>query len=151
TDLTGLPDTRLRATPIEEKEPHLASVAAIDASALGISRAKHHRYLINDRETTGVLLYSGDEPIGYAYVANGHIGPLAVAEPRHLGDAFTAALNLAAGSGAPTVSAFLPGASESALSIAVEQGMRITFPMLLMSTQDFAHWNQYLPRNPGFM
>jgi hypothetical protein len=27
--------------------------------------------------------------------------------------------------------------------------MRITFPMLLMSTRDFGDWTGYLPRNPG--
>jgi hypothetical protein len=38
-----------------------------------------------------------------------------------------------------------------ALSIAVDHGMRITFPMVLVSTNDFGNWPQYLPRNPGFM
>jgi predicted transglutaminase-like cysteine proteinase len=49
------------------------------------------------------------------------------------------------------VSAFIPGTSESALTIAVEHGMRITIPMVLMSTRDRGDWAQYLPRNPGFM
>jgi hypothetical protein len=48
------------------------------------------------------------------------------------------------------VSAFLPGVSD-ALGIAVEHGMRITFPMVLLSTRDFGDWTRYLPRNPGFM
>jgi hypothetical protein len=48
------------------------------------------------------------------------------------------------------VSAFLPGVSE-ALSIAVGRGMRITFPMVLLSMRDFGDWSRYLPRNPGFM
>jgi hypothetical protein len=29
--------------------------------------------------------------------------------------------------------------------------MRITIPMILMSTRDMGDWTQYLPRNPGFM
>ncbi|MGI9026865.1 MAG: hypothetical protein ACR2GP_15045 [Burkholderiaceae bacterium] len=37
------------------------------------------------------------------------------------------------------------------LSIAVEHGMRITFPMVFMSTRAFGNWTQYLPRNPGFL
>jgi hypothetical protein len=49
------------------------------------------------------------------------------------------------------VSAFLPGTSDTALSIAVEHGMRITLPMLLMSSRSLGDWSQYLPRNPGFM
>ena len=54
-----------------------------------------------------------------------------------MGAAFKTALSLAAESGSAQVSAFLPGASDTALSIAVEHGMRITLPMLLMSTRDF--------------
>jgi hypothetical protein len=33
----------------------------------------------------------------------------------------------------------------------MEHGMKITTPMVLMSTHDFGNWTQYLPRNPGFM
>jgi hypothetical protein len=68
-----------------------------------------------------------------------------------LGSAFKTALALAAEIGSPKVSAFLPGASEAALRIAVEHGMRITLPMLLMSTREFGDWTEYLPRNAGFM
>jgi hypothetical protein len=49
------------------------------------------------------------------------------------------------------VSAFIPGSSEAVLSSAVALGMRITFPMLLMSSKEFGDWACYLPRNPGFM
>ena len=50
-------------------------VAEIDARVLGVSREKHHRYLINDPVTRGVCLYAGDDCVGYAYVSsNGHIG-----------------------------------------------------------------------------
>jgi hypothetical protein len=99
----------------------------------------------------GVLLHDGGGCMGYAYVsATGHIGPLAVAQTREMGAAFKTALDLAAASGAPQVSAFLPGVSE-ALRVAVEHGMRITFPMVLVSTRDFGDWTRYLPRNPGFM
>ena len=118
---------------------------------MGISREKHHRYLLNDGTMKGVLLHDRGDCIGYAYVsATGHVGPLAVAQARGMGAAFRTALDLAAASGAVQVSAFLPGASE-ALGIAVEHGMRITFPMVLVSTRDFGDWTRYLPRNPGFM
>ena len=35
--------------------------------------------------------------------------------------------------------------------VAAGQGMRITFPMVLMSANQFGDWQRYLPRNPGFM
>ena len=138
--------------PLTEAASDLQNLAQIDGRVLGVSREKHHRYLINDTTTRGVGLFAGEDCVGYAYVSSGgHIGPLAVALPDALGTAFRTALALAAESGAPKISAFLPGASETALSIAAEHGMRITFPMLLMSTHDFGDWTGYLPRNPGFM
>jgi ribosomal protein S18 acetylase RimI-like enzyme len=143
---------QFRPVALEETASDLENLASIDAGVLGVSREKHHRYLLNDKMTQGVGLYSGEECVGYAYVSTGgHIGPLAVARPDALGCAFRTALALAADTGSPHVSAFLPGASEAALGIAVEHGMRITVPMLLMSTRDFGDWSAYLPRNPGFM
>jgi ribosomal protein S18 acetylase RimI-like enzyme len=147
-----LQGAQFRCVPLKETASNLHSLALIDARVLGVSREKHHRYLINDNATRGVSLYAGDDCVGYVYVGtDGHIGPLAVMRPDALGTAFRTALNLAAASGSSQVSAFLPGASEAALSTAVAHGMRITFPMLLMSTRDFGDWTQYLPRNPGFM
>jgi len=142
---------RLQSMPIEPIASHLDMLAQLDFGSLGVSREKHHRYLLNDSTMKGVLLHDGDDCMGYAYVsATGHVGPLAVAQARGMDAAFRTALNLAAASGAPQVSAFLPGTSE-AIGIAVEHGMRIRFPMVLVSTRDFGDWTRYLPRNPGFM
>jgi hypothetical protein len=142
---------RLHSTPIEPTASHLETLAQLDAITLGISREKHHRYLLGDGTTKGVLLYHRSECIGYAYAsATGHVGPLAVAQARSMGAAFRTALDLAVASRAAQVSAFLPGMSD-ALGIAVEHGMRITFPMVLVSSRDFGDWARYLPRNPGFM
>jgi ribosomal protein S18 acetylase RimI-like enzyme len=147
-----LQDPQFRHVRLEETAPHLRDLAEIDARALGLSREKHHRYLINDDATRGFTLYSGEDCAGYVYISNdGHIGPLAVAQHNALGAAFGTALNLAAESGSSQVSAFLPGTSAAALKLAVEHGMRITLPMVLMSTPGFGDWTQYLPRNPGFM
>jgi hypothetical protein len=150
--VSRLRGTSLRHVPLENSARHMQMLAQIDARAVGISREKHHRFLIGDSATKGVLLYSDDTCAGYAYVnSGGHVGPLAVTQRGAVGAAFQAALRLAAETGAPQVSAFLPGLSDAALGAAVEHGMRITFPMLLMSSHDFGNWAQYLPRNPGFM
>jgi len=149
--ITRLQGNKLRSTPIQPTASHLTTLAQLDVSTLGISREKHHRYLLNDGTMKGVLLHDGDDCMGYAYVsATGHVGPLAVAQGSGMGAAFRTALELAAASGAAQVSAFLPGVSEG-LGIAVGHGMRITFPMVLVSTRDFGDWTRYLPRNPGFM
>ncbi len=147
-----LQGTRLRCERIEASAAHLQMIGEIDTRALGFSREKHHRYLINDNEMAGVILYDGDDCVGYAYVgANGHVGPLAVADPRALDAAFLTALKLAADGSSLHVSAFLPGTCEKALGIAAGHGMRITLPMVLLSARDFGDWRRYLPRNPGFM
>jgi ribosomal protein S18 acetylase RimI-like enzyme len=142
---------RLCSTPIEPTASQLETLAQLDATTLGISREKHHRYLLGDGTTKGVLLYDRGECVGYAYAsATGHVGPLAVAQTRSMGAAFRTALDLAMASRAAQVSAFLPGMND-ALRVAVEHGMRITFPMVLVSARDFGDWARYLPRNPGFM
>lgn len=150
--LAGLPESRLHSLAIEDTAPHMKKLAEIDALAIGVTREKHHRYLLNDPATKGVMLYAGSECVGYAYIASsGHIGPLAVTRAGVLEDAFTAALTMAANGSSEKVSAFLPGTCDSALSLAVRHGMRITFPMLLMASPGYGDWTQYLPRNPGFM
>lgn len=150
--MQGLPKPPLRAITIDNSSAMMEKLVEIDARAIGTSREKHHRYLLNDPATTGFLLYAGSTCVGYSYIsAGGHIGPLAVMQPDVLRDAFTTALRLAADSSAESISAFLPGTCDSALDLAVKQGMRITFPMLLMASPGYGDWTQYLPRNPGFM
>lgn len=150
--LVSLPAAPLRSIAIEDTAAHVKSLAVIDARALGVSREKHHRYLLNDPATRGIMLHAGSECVGYAYVgSDGHVGPLAVSRADMLGDAFATALKMAADGSSEKVSAFLPGTCDSALSLAIEHRMRITFPMLLMATPGFGAWTHYLPRNPGFM
>lgn len=147
-----LPAERLRCVRIEGTAAHRRALAKIDASAVGVSREKHHAYLLGEAVTKGFLLHAGDDCVGYAYVnADGHIGPFAVVRADDAGRAFVTALHLAAESGAPQVSAFIPGPSEAPLRIATEAGMRIVLPMVLMSSHDFGDWSRYLPRNPRFM
>ncbi|WP_348642312.1 GNAT family N-acetyltransferase [Rhizobium tropici] len=147
-----LPQPPLRATAIDGGAATMENLAGIDSRAIGASREKHHRYLLDDPATKGVLLYAGDDIAGYGYIgSNGHIGPLAVPRPDLLRNAFATMLKLAADGSAEKISAFLPGTCDSALSLAIDQGMRITFPMLLMASPGYGDWTQYLPRNPGFM
>lgn len=147
-----LPPSSLRAVAIDNSAATMEKLVAIDRHAIGAVREKHHRYLRDDPTTTGVLLHAGNECVGYGYIsASGHIGPVAVTRPDHLRDAFAVLLNLAADGSTEKVSAFLPGSCDGALSLAVDQGLRITFPMLLMASPGYGDWTQYLPRNPGFM
>jgi hypothetical protein len=147
----GVQGAVLRAQPLEDTPAHLRLLAEIDAVALGVTREKHHKFLLADSANQGIVVYAGAVCVGYAYIADGHVGPLAVSRRDVMGPAFATALNVAAESNSSRVSAFLPGTSEATLSMAVQCGMRITYPMMLMSSRDFGDWNCYLPRNPGFM
>jgi ribosomal protein S18 acetylase RimI-like enzyme len=143
-------DSRLQAAAITTSD--LADIAAIDARALGLSREKHHRYLIGGSELKGFLFREGAAAAGYAYISpEGHVGPLAASRPDTMGPVFAAALERASEAGSAHISALIPGIGEAALGVAVAQGMRIAFPMMLMSSRDFGDWRCYLPRNPGFM
>jgi len=146
---------RSQAAPLEVVRldmSHLPAIEAIDARALGISREKHHRYLIAESGLKGLLFREGGERVGYAYISpEGHVGPLAVSRPNAIAAAFGAALRCAAEDGAAQISALVPGVGEAALGLAVDHGMRISFPMMLMSSRAFGDWTCYLPRNPGFM
>lgn len=143
---------QLGCAPIGTASSDLEKLARIDRAALGVSREKHHKYLIEQNIARGVFLNDGDRCVGYAYVsAEGHVGPLAVIEPDSLGAALATALRLAVDGKSERVSAFLPGPCGAALAMALRNGMRITFPMLMMSSKNGGEWTHYLPRNPGFM
>jgi ribosomal protein S18 acetylase RimI-like enzyme len=142
----------LRHTSMEGTNQDLAQLAQFDTAAIGFARDKHHRFLRGDGQMRGVFLHAGEDCIGYAYIhSGGHIGPLAVKRPEVMSAAFATALELAAESGAADISAFLPGLCHAALDVAVAHGMRITFPMVLVSAREFGDFGRYLPRNPGFM
>lgn len=144
--------SNVRHIPIEDASSHLFHLAQIDAQALGFQREKHHKFLIAEKNLSGLLFYVAGECVGYGYVSSdGHVGPLAASRPEHLASIFKATLRVAAGCGSSQVTAFLPGTNDIALRTAVEYGMRITFPMVLMAAREFGDWTRYLPRNPGFM
>jgi GNAT superfamily N-acetyltransferase len=145
-------DGPMQCVPMEPGAAQLQRLAALDGKTLGLRRDSHHKYLGADAATRSFELHAGKEPVGYFYLgADGHIGPLAVTRAALMQPAFATALALAAAGHSAKVSAFIAGANEAALRLAVASGMRIAFPMVLMSDRDFGHWDQYLPRNPGLM
>jgi GNAT superfamily N-acetyltransferase len=145
-------DAGVTATRAEASTSCLAELVALDVSALGVSRERHHRFLLGEPTMTGFLFSDGRECIGYGYVAStGHVGPLVVTRQDAMAGVFRSALKIAADGQSSQVSAFVPGSSEAALAVAISHGMRITFPMVLVSDREFGDWRRYLPRNPGFM
>lgn len=139
-------------TSAEASKADIATLAALDASALGVARERHHRFLLSEPTLKGFLFHESGDCVGYGYVASsGHIGPLLVTRRDRMAAVFRRAITIAAAGGANRVSAFIPGNCEAALAVAADHGMRITFPMVLVSDREFGDWTRYLPRNPGFM
>ena len=142
-------------TPLKYKAitpADLATLAALDRSVLGVSREKHHMYLLSEPAMNGFLFFDSEDCAGYAYVAStGHVGPVAVARQDSMGRVLDTALRIAGERRSTQLSAFLPGICESALNVAARHRMRMTFPMVLVSNRDFGDWRRYLPRNPGYM
>jgi len=64
--MKGLPEPPLRSIPIDASARTMERLAEIDFYAIGVSRDKHHRYLLNDPAITGVLLCVGGEVVGYS-------------------------------------------------------------------------------------
>ena len=142
----------LQVTPVENSGDALDRLEAIDRAALGFSRRKHHRYMMTDGGLTGLWLWNGSQCIGYAYAGReGHVGPVATLDPAQAGEALLAALIYTSQTGAPAVSAFVPASNIHALDTALDLGLRITLPMLLMGDGEMRTWDRYMPRNPGLM
>src|SRR5271170_2153787 len=53
--LATLQDQPMSCVALEDTASHRNSLAQIDIEALGVSREKHHRYLINDKATKGFM------------------------------------------------------------------------------------------------
>jgi GNAT superfamily N-acetyltransferase len=139
-------------TPLDGSARELAVLIGIDESCLGLSRQKHHRYLSTASGMRGFLLRQASDAIGYAYLSSdGHIGPLAVTSPAAMGAAFGTMLAVANHQSTPEISAFIPGSSEDAMSIALRMGMKLVRPMVMLSAKPFGDWTRYLPNHPGFM
>jgi GNAT superfamily N-acetyltransferase len=146
------PSGSIDVRPLDGSAGEAAALSEVDRLALGFARDEHHGVLASEPGTRGFGLHEEGCLVGSFYVSEGgHIGPIAVASPDHMQAAFSTALAVASRGQSPSVSCFVPGSNSGVLRNAMDVGMRIRFPMLMMSTGDLAGWPRYLPRNPGFM
>jgi GNAT superfamily N-acetyltransferase len=127
-------------------------LAAIDAPILGINRVNVHRYLLQLPGNVCYVFEAGGEPRGYAYISvAGRVGPVAAAAPLSFERVFETALIHAATTSRGQVSVLLPGSNGPAMRLAIEAGMRIVRPMLLMASRRFADLDRYAFHSPGIM
>lgn len=126
-------------------EKLLRDLCRIDDQVLGFPREPHHRYLLTVPGASCYLFRADGDPAGYGYVwPSGRVGPLAVASPVGLADVFATCLGLAANQGTEDVFTVISGANEQAVAVGLARGMRIAYPMLLMTSKPFGDWTRYL-------
>jgi ribosomal protein S18 acetylase RimI-like enzyme len=139
----------------EKLPPERASIqqlCSIDEPVLGIPLERHHEYFLNAHRATCYIFRRKKNPEGYAYVwSNGHVGPLAVVSSNSLRGVMNTALGLAAVPGTPQVSVMIPGSNDQAVAVALDHKLRIAIPFLLMSSQHFGNWDNYLFYSPALM
>jgi GNAT superfamily N-acetyltransferase len=124
----------------------------IDQGLLGFHRDLHHQFLLRGFAARAVRIEQAGRAAGYAYVsAQGHVGPLAIAPDADAKAVVTAALRCALEGGARQVSMIVPGRADVVMQTALGLGFRIEEPYVLMASQPFGNWCNYLPMTPGFM
>ena len=91
-------------------------------------------------------------PRGYAYIfAEGYIGSLAIMPGTDPVDVVMAAVWCALESRPKQISMMVPGRADRMLGAVSGLEFRVDEPFVVLSTQPFGDWANYLPSNPGFM
>jgi hypothetical protein len=89
-------DEPLKFRRAEASALGISLMGGLDRSALGVSREKHHRHLLNNAEMKAYLFHGNDDYIGYAYIAaTGHVGPVVVRTGEAMGPVLGTALKVA--------------------------------------------------------
>ncbi len=76
---------------------------------------------------------------------------MAAAPPLSFRDVLETALLRAVEASERRVWIHLPGSNAPAMALAVEHGLRITMPLVLMASRRFGDLNRYIPHSPGMM
>jgi GNAT superfamily N-acetyltransferase len=141
-------DVSFRAVSGEE---YIDELASIDHRVLGMRRTGHHQFLLLEQKTPCHLFYRGSEVCGYAYVSPaGCIGPAACV-CNGLFEDMLARIILLAGEDGREVSMLAPGAGGTAMRVALDAGLEIRTPSVLMASQPFGEWGSYLFHSPALM
>ena len=128
-------------------------LAAIDRPILEMDRLAVHRHLLQRFDTTCHVFRAGGRAVqGYAYIsASGSVGPVAAVEPLSFIDVLETALTRASEKSAKQVSVLLAGTNAPALALITRRGLRVTQPLLLMSSRRFGDLTRYGFHAPGLM
>jgi ribosomal protein S18 acetylase RimI-like enzyme len=128
-----------------------AWMARIDEAVLGFRRDTHHGFLGAQGTPRAIRITASGEPVGYAYIFEGHIGPLAIAPTADAAAVVAAAVQNALVDRPQRLSMIVPGAADHVLRLASGLGFRIEDALVLLAARPFGDWRHYLPSNPGYM
>jgi GNAT superfamily N-acetyltransferase len=141
----------LVSEPSPAAEDAVDGLASIDGRLLGMPRKEHHEFLLVEQKTPCHVFSRGSKICGYAYVSReGHIGPMATIAPDLFEDMLVRAILLAR-EGDHEVSMMVPGLSKAAMRLALDAGLEIRVPSVLMTSQPFGDWSTYLYHSSAFM
>jgi len=148
----NLADRGYDATPIAPWPEPEEWTDRIDRELLGFPRDFHHRFLLGGFAARAIRIERAGHIAGYAYIsAQGHVGPLAIAPGADAKLVVTTALRCALESRPSQISMIVPGRADAVMDTVPALGFRIEEPYVLMASRPFGNWNNYLPRQPGFL
>jgi GNAT superfamily N-acetyltransferase len=126
-------------------------LAAFDQAVVGFAHPDDHRFVQEEPRHPFAFRDEAGRMVGYGYVGEiGRIGPIAVAAPEVLTPVLGHLLRAIEPRGASAV--WLPGATDDALAVAIQAGLRIEgFPILTGWSEPFADFRRYVPISPGLM
>jgi hypothetical protein len=128
-----------------------AELTAFDRAVVGFAHPEDHRFVQEEPRHPFAFRDGDGRLVGYGYVGEiGRIGPIAVADPGLLTPVLGHLLTAIEPRGASAV--WLPGATDDAIAIAIQAGLRIDgFPILTGWSKPFADFRRYVPISPGLM
>jgi GNAT superfamily N-acetyltransferase len=126
----------------------LRALREIELATLESARGEAEiRWLLDDRE--GFLYTRGDEPIGFAFVGNHGVGPIAALEPADLPDILLHVEDRATNLGLHQIEFQLPAPNEVAARHLLSRGFRIDpWVNLLMSDRPFGRFDRVMGFGP---
>ncbi len=121
---------------------------AIDRRIRGTAREIDHRMWIRREGSAATQIECDGRVVGYAYAANGIVGPAAWTGPQHAAAVLSSGVREAVRQ-TPGIRVSVPGVNHAALQFALDIGLRLTGTAHLLATSPFGCMEQYVPSGPS--
>lgn len=133
-------------------EEAVATLGEIDKEVRGTHRHEDHRFWLGAPEMRCYLAQEKGKPVGYLYLSNeGTIGPLATLEGGCIPPLLNFAIERLADQGVDTFLVRVPGMNTEAISLLYQRGFTLQEMHLVMSSQPFGRWENYIISRPSLL